>query len=87
MVYLLYEFGDGHKKRTQIWGWFNEPKKTGGKIICEKAFKSLNPKTMKKFDKLASREIAPEMFGKLTRQERRAITPAGFAKAFFDSNK
>ena len=82
-----YEFGDGYKKRTMIWGWFNEPKKTGGEIICEKAYKSLNPKTMKKFDKLASREIAPEMFGKLTRQERRSITPAGFAKAFYESNK
>ena len=82
-----YEFGDGYKKRTNIWGWFNEPNKTGGKITCDRAYKSLNPNTMKKFDRLASREIAPEMFGKLTRQERRAITPAGFAKAFFKANK
>lgn len=82
-----YEFGDGYKKRTMLWGWFNEPKKTGGKIICEKAYKSLNPKTMKKFDRLASREITPEMFGKLTRQERRAITPVGFANAFFLANQ
>ena len=81
------EFGDGYKKRTMLWGWFNEPKKTGGKIICEKAYKSLNPKTMKKFDRLASREITPEMFGKLTRQERRAITPVGFANAFFLANQ
>ncbi len=82
-----YEFGDGYKKRTYLWGWFNEPKKNPKPIVCEKAYKSLNPKIMKKFDKLASREIAPEMFGKLSRQERRAITPAGFAKAFFDSNR
>ena len=82
-----YEFGDGYKKRTHLWGWFNEPKKKVGKIICEKAYKSLNPKTLKKFDKLASREIAPELFGKLTRQERRSITPAGFAKAFYEANK
>ncbi len=81
-----YEFGDGYKKRTMLWGWFNEPKKKTGKIICEKAYKSLNPKIMKKFDKLASREIAPEMFGKLSRQERRAITPKGFAEAFFRAN-
>jgi len=82
-----YEFGDGYKKKTYLWGWFNEPKKTGGKITCEKAYKSLNPKTMKKFDRLASREIAPEMFGKLTRQERRSITPKGFARAFFEANR
>ena len=80
-----YEFGDGYKKRTYLWGWFNEPKKNPEPIVYGKV--SLNPKTMRKFDKLASREIAPEMFGKLTRQERRAITPAGFAKAFFRANK
>ena len=28
----------------------------------------------------------PKMFGKLTRQERRAITPKGFAEAFFRAN-
>ena len=85
-----YEFGDGYKKRTMIWGWFSEPKKKNGginEILVDKAYKSLNPKTLKKFDKLASREIAPDMFGKLTRQERRSITPAGFAKAFFEANK
>jgi len=82
-----YEFGDGYKKRTYLWGWFNKPIKTGGKITCKRAYKSLNPKTMKKFDKLASREIVPEMFGKLTRQERRAITPKGFAEAFFRANQ
>jgi hypothetical protein len=82
-----YEFGDGYKKRTMLWGWFNEPKKKIGKIIVEAPYHSLNPKIMKKFDQLASREIAPEMFGKLTRQERRAITPSGFAKAFYEENK
>ena len=82
-----YEFGDGYKKRTMIWGWFNEPKKKIGKIEVESPYHSLNPEKMKKFDKLASREIAPEMFGKLTRQERRAITPAGFVKAFYKANQ
>lgn len=62
-----------------LWGWFNEPKKTMADL------KSV--KVMKKFDKLASREIHPEAFGKLTRTERRAITPSGFAKAFFKANK
>jgi len=82
-----YEFGDGYKKRTMLWGWFNEPKKKIGKILVETPYHSLNPEKMKKFDQLASREIAPEMFGKLTRQERRAITPTGFAEAFFKANQ
>ena len=82
-----YEFGDGYKKRTMLWGWFNEPKKKVGEIIVKSPYHSLNPEKMKKFDKLTSREIAPEMFGKLTRQERRAITPKGFAEAFFKANQ
>ena len=69
-----YDFGDGYKKRTMLWGWFNEPKKSP--IKCDKP----------KFDKLTTKEIAPEYYGKLTRQERRAITPKGFAEAFFRAN-
>ena len=69
-----------------LWGWFNEPEKKIGKILVESPYHSLNPEKMKKFDMLASREIHPEMFGKLTRQERRAITPKGFAEAFFRAN-
>lgn len=79
MIFNPYEFGNMYKKETAIWGNFNIPPSIATK-----------PKTlysMKKFDSLASREIAPEMFGKLTRQERRSITPAGFAKAFFLQNQ
>jgi len=70
-----YDFGDNYKKNTHLWGCFNEPKKNP--IEC----------TMPKFDRMMSKDIHPEMFGKLTRQERRAITPAGFAKAFYEANK
>lgn len=70
-----YEFGDNYKKKTHLWGWFNEPKKNP--VKCTKP----------KFDKLATKEIAPEFYGKLTRTERRAITPAGFAQTFFEANK
>jgi len=69
-----YDFGDDYKKATYLWGYFNEPKK--------------NPieTTKPKFDRLTTKEIHPEYYGKLTRQERRAITPPGFAQAFFDAN-
>ena len=70
-----YDFGDDYKKNTYLWGWFNEPKKNP--IKCNKP----------KFDKLPTKEIHPEFYGKLTRQERRAITPQGFAKAFYKANK
>jgi hypothetical protein len=40
-----------------------------------------------KFDRLKSKDIHPEMFGKLDRVARRAITPRGFAEAFYKANK
>ena len=69
-----YDFGDDYKKKTHLWGWFNDPVKNP--IECTKP----------KFDRLKTKEIHPEYYGRFTRQERRAITPAGFAKAFFEAN-
>ena len=70
-----YDFGDNYKKRTSLWGYFNIPKKKP--IKC----------TMPKFDKLSTKEIHGEYYGKHDRQTRRAITPDGFAKAFFEANR
>ena len=86
MTFNPYDFGDGYKKRTCLWGYFNKPVPVPVPVTIPGAFHSLNPKTLMKFDMLASRDIAPEYFNKLSRAERRAITPAGFAKAFFESN-
>ncbi len=44
-------------------------------------------KDLKKFDMLASKDIHSESFGVWDRQARRSITPAGFAKAFYEANK
>lgn len=96
-----YDFGDQYQKHTCLWGWFNEPQgkpveltqqqkelhKTNSQPLpILKPYKSLNHDIQVKFDMLASRNIHPEFYGKLTRQERRAITPQGFAKAFMEAN-
>ena len=82
-----YEFGANYKKRTALWGNFNEPKKDPIKMTKEMLEKcKTNSRPLPKFDYMKSKDIHPEAFGKLTRQERRAITPAGFAKAFFEAN-
>jgi len=70
-----YDFGDDYKKKTHLWGWFNEPKKKP--IECTKP----------KFDRLTTKEIHGEFYGKHDRTTRRAITPPGFAKAFFEANQ
>ena len=71
-----WEFGDAYKKKTALWGYFNEPKKS---------FSSIGE--LPKFDLMKSKDIAPDWFGSLSRKERRAITPQGFAKAFFEANQ
>lgn len=71
-----WEFGDLYKKKTALWGHFNMPIKTFNK-----------KPDISKFDKLPTKEIHSEFYGKYDRTTRRAITPRGFAEAFFKSNQ
>lgn len=75
LMFNPYDYGDDYKKRTCLWGYFNDPKQSP--VKCTKP----------KFDKLTTKEIHGEHYGKLTRLERRSITPAKFAKAFFEANR
>ena len=87
MIFNPYDFGDGYQKKTCLWGYFNLPKKRPCKKFNKDYIHTISPSGihLKKFDRLATRQIAPEYYGKLTRTERRAITPQGFAKAFFEA--
>jgi len=85
-VFDPWEFGDAYKKRTSLWGHFNDPVKTVDDIEQVEKHKT-NSQTLPKFDKMASKDIHPEHFGKLSRQTRRAITPPGFASAFYKANR
>lgn len=76
-IFDPWQYGHNYQKKTALWGRFNAPIP----IITEK------PDGMKKFSMLYSKEIYPEFYGIYTRQERRAITPPGFAQAFFDANR
>jgi hypothetical protein len=88
MIFNPYDFGDGYQKKTCLWGYFNLPKKNPVEFVKDYIHTiGINGKPLKKFDMLLTKEIYPEYYGKLTRQERRAITPPGFAKAFFEANK
>lgn len=75
MIFQPYEFGNNYKKKTCLWGHFNEPKRCP--IHCDKP----------KFDRLTTKEIHGEYYGKFDRTVRRAITPSGFAQAFFEANQ
>ncbi len=61
------DFGDPYTKKTDLWGYFNIPKKNS--IKSNKSLPSISEITSSK------------------QAGKRAITPAGFAKAFFEANK
>lgn len=75
-IFDPWEYGHPYQKKTALWGKFNIPQPT----VTEK------PEGMVKFSMLKSKDIYPEFYGKYNRQERRAITPPGFAQAFFKAN-
>jgi hypothetical protein len=76
MVFNPWQFGDDYQKTTCLWGKFNQPN------VLETA----PPKGIKKFSELLNHEIYPEYIETYSRKERRAITPPGFARAFFEVN-
>lgn len=71
-----WQYGDNYQKKTDLWGEFNIPKQ----IAINRPLDAI------KFSLLKTKQIVPEQYGKLSRQERRAITPSNFAKAFFEAN-
>ena len=70
------DFGDPYTKKTDLWGYFNIPKK----------------KPVEPISYISAGKRFPPLWGKTGgKSERtkmlRAITPPGFARAFFEANK
>ena len=70
-----YWFSDRHSKQTDLWGDFNVPKFSPIRLTEDELHRA----------KQNSR-ILPKHIG-LTQADKRAITPQGFAKAFFEANQ
>lgn len=89
MIFNPYDFGDAYQKKTCLWGYFNKPRPNPCKEYTKNYIHHITPnaKIGKKFDRLLNKEINFKGNENLTRQERRAITPSGFAKAFYKANK
>jgi len=68
------DFGDPYTKKTDLWGYFKIPLKDPGKTAMN---------YWKKYGKLPS--ISD--FTSSKQKDKRAITPPGFAKAFFEANR
>lgn len=89
LIYSPHEYGDFYQKKTCLWGFFNTPKKNFNPNFHTDYIHTMgkNGKRLKKFDQLLTKEIHPEFYGKLTRQERRSICSEKFAIAFYKANK
>jgi len=72
------DFGDPYTKKTDLWGYFNIPKKKPIKLNQEQIERcKINNRKLPSISEITSS----------TQADKRAITPQGFAKAFFEVNK
>jgi hypothetical protein len=99
-IFDPWEFGDPYKKRTALWGYFNEPIKTHLSITQVMTKEQIvlhktNSQSLPKFDRLLMPELKTlkgvnnQDYWKQPklRQTLRSITPQGFANAFFKANQ
>jgi site-specific DNA-cytosine methylase len=74
-------FGDPWTKKTGIWGWFKKPKRkymTINEIMTQEQIKKY---------KINNRLPSITDITGSNQKEKRAITPKGFAQAFFEANR
>jgi len=76
-VFHPWHFGDPRTKSTGLWGYFNHP---------VKLFHNITDVMTDEEIELAKRNSLPWP-GHGSYKVRRSITPAGFAKAFYEANK
>jgi hypothetical protein len=89
-----YEFGDGWTKRTLVWGRFYRPVKTYKSFADCPKIPNLYIRPNRKTPSLAFNHLGHKKFIRAfdpfivkTDAEFRAITPPGFAMAFFLANQ
>lgn len=81
MTFQPFMYGDRYTKKTDLWGYFNEPVKDQ-KYVSEDQM-LLMSENKRELPELPEGYIPPD--GK--QAARRAMTPQGFAKAFYEANQ
>ena len=84
MTFNPYDFGDPHRKPTDLWGNFNTDLKHN-QVELNEAQRKQSQLNSRELPKLPDDYLLPTDFSK--RAAQRSITPQGFAQAFFDANK
>jgi len=72
------DYGDAYTKSTDLWGYFNIPNKKPIELDEEtKARCKINARKLPSISEITGSK----------QKDRRAVTPSGFANAFYNSNK
>jgi hypothetical protein len=76
------DYGDRHTKKTDLWGYYNEPRKKPIKLTDEEIRRmSINNRVL---PELPADYVLPQGFSR--QAARRSMTPPNFAKAFMEAN-
>jgi hypothetical protein len=91
LSFQSYQYGDGWTKKTDIWGKFNIPKPTHTWNTCHKLNLYTRPNRKRPsiaFLHKSAKSLIPQFIDLEIEADAtlRAITPPGFAKAFFEAN-
>lgn len=78
-----WEYGDPYTKSTDLWGKFNIPEKSP--VELDTTQKKQSHRNLRDLPPIPEDYVIPKNTSK--RAAARAITPAGFAEAFFKANK
>lgn len=77
------EYGENFTKKTDIWGYFNEPAKSPRKMTEEERF--LCAQNNRRLPELPEGYVMPEGWNR--QAARRSMTSRKFAEAFYKANK
>ncbi len=82
LTFTPSNYGDEHTKRTDLWGFYNEPRKKPIRLTEEQLKRmSINNRVL---PQLPSDYVLPKGFSR--QAARRSMTPPGFAQAFKRAN-
>lgn len=84
LTFNPFDFGDRYSKKTCLWGHFNDPVKNPVELAADEKIK-FDARLADTLPDLPDSYVLPQGVDKRT--ARRAITPPGFAKAFFEANR
>lgn len=84
MTFNPFQYGDAHRKPTDLWGNFNTELKQNP-VDLDPTQRKQSQLNLQELPQLPKEYVLPSDVSK--RKAQRSITPKGFAQAFYEANK